>query len=737
MTPSGSIQPAIPRPNRAQPTTRSGSEPNPTARSPNPRVTATAVNTGSRPIRSATQPTGSSTIRSTSCASESRPEMPARSSPNSLVPRSGITNWLTADQASAMTTPSANMRRTIGGTATARAGALSVASRAAAGGADGRWRRNLRISTSVAASDSSTGPAAVSRVRFHGQRSGSSPTRVSPPSTPSMPANSSVFSRIEARGPCRSCSTAVRLPTITSVCARPVRSRPSTSTGNGPAVASSSIPASSAIGASVSEVASRRVASAPAGRSAAIRAKPKEPARTPSCQSGRPCARAISGSSGPNAPTHTVLAKTTRHRSTVPDSEDALTPEGGSGLEAPLGPPGIERRHVLAGPLGEARRALLQERRHALVGVGRAARPVHAARVQAVRLHRVIGAQQSPHHLPREGHRDRGGVPRDLERELAGRRHELLRRDHAAHETARERFLRREDPPGVDPLRGLARADQARQEPRAGRLPDHPAAREHEADPRGGRGDADVHRQRHGDAEAHRGTVDGGDQRLLHVEDAQGDAPAPVPVLPGGLTAAPGDAVEGLAAPGKIRARAERAARPGDDQRADRVVGVGQLEDGEQLLEHDGVERVELVRAVQGDGGHALRHLVAQRLEGPGTHGAPSSASPCLSLRKTVLGSMPSILAVSVLLPWLSRSVSSSRRASTSASGVPTRIWNTPSGTAAAPLPSPAAGGPPRVSMTGRSRTASGRSAASTRAPRASTTARSTTFSSSRTLPGQ
>src|SRR5258705_192702 len=294
MTPSGSIEPAIPRPNRAQPTTRSGSEPNPTARSPNPRVAATAVSTGRRPIRSATQPTGSSTIRSTSCASESRPEMPARSSPNSLVPRSGITNWLTADQASAMTTPSANMRRTIGGTATARAGALSVASRAAAGGADGRWRRNLRISTSVPASDSSTGPAAGSRGTVHGQRSRSRPTTVSP-------------------------------------------------------------------------------------------------------------------RSGPNAPTHTVLAKTTRHRSTVPDSEDALTPEGGSGLEAPLGPPGIERRHVLAGPLGEARRALLQERRHALVGVGRAARPVHAARVHAVRLHPAIGGPQYPHQPAREGPPERGG----------------------------------------------------------------------------------------------------------------------------------------------------------------------------------------------------------------------------------------------------------------------------------------------------------------------------------------
>src|SRR6185295_12369743 len=241
-------------------------------------------------------------------------------------------------------------------------------------------------------------------------------------------------------------------------------------------------------------------------------------------------------------------------------------------------------------------------------------------------------------------------------------------------------------------------------------------------DTRRSRGDADVHRQGHGDAESHRRAVDGRDQRLLHVEDAQGDPPAAVAVLAGRLAPAAGDAIEGPGAAGQVRARAERAPRPGDDQHAHVVVRIGPVEHREELVEHDGVQRVELVRPVQGDGGDAVRHLVAQRLEGTDAHGAPSSASPCLSLRKTVLGSMPSILAVSVLLPWLSRSVSSSRRASTSASGVPTRIWNTPSGTAAAPLPSPAAGGPPRVSMTGRSRTASGRSATSTRAPRASTT---------------
>ncbi|OGL00333.1 MAG: hypothetical protein A3E31_01650 [Candidatus Rokubacteria bacterium RIFCSPHIGHO2_12_FULL_73_22] len=74
---------------------------------------------------------------------------------------------------------------------------------------------------------------------------------------------------------------------------------------------------------------------------------------------------------------------------------------------------------------------------------------------------------------------------------------------------------------------------------------------------------------------------------------------------------------------------------------------------------------------------------------------------------------------MSVLLPRVTRSVSSSRRCSTSASGVPIRTESTPSGSGVAPAIS------------------SGRSATSICAPRASTTPRSITFSSSRTLPGQ
>ena len=84
-----------------------------------------------------------------------------------------------------------------------------------------------------------------------------------------------------------------------------------------------------------------------------IRAKPKVPARSPSCQSARPCARAISGKSGPNAPTQTVLANTTRHSSPVP--EGRAHRRGRQGAKRRVGPPGIEGRHVRAGPQREAR----------------------------------------------------------------------------------------------------------------------------------------------------------------------------------------------------------------------------------------------------------------------------------------------------------------------------------------------------------------------------------------------
>src|SRR6185436_1192896 len=269
------------------------------------------------------------------------------------------------------------------------------------------------------------------------------------------------------------------------------------------------------------------------------------------------------------------------------------------------------------------------------------------------------------------------------------------------------------------------------------------APAEHEADPgRGGR-EADVHGQGHGGAEAHRGAIDGGDDRLLHVEDAEGEEPATVPVRParlflppGGPLGGPRRRIEGPGARGEIGPGAEGAPRPRHDDHADGVIRVGLLEGLQQLAQHDPREGIELGGAIEGDGEDAVLHLVADLLEGhqapersvpPGSPEPASSSSAALSLRNTVLGSMPSSLAVSVLLPRVMRSVSSSMRCSTSASGVPTRMRSIPS-----PPPSPAVSpGAGRSSTMAFSVILSGRSPTSTVLPRASTTARSTTFSSS------
>ena len=148
-----------------------------------------------------------------------------------------------------------------------------------------------------------------------------------------------------------------------------------------------------------------------------------------------------------------------------------------------------------------------------------------------MRLRRVVGAEELPHHLPRQRHRDSGRVLRDLERELSGGRQQRLRSDDAAHEASRQRFVGAEDTPRVDPFRGLADPDEPRQEPRAARLGHDAAAGEDEADARRGGRDPDVHGQGQRDAEPDGGPVDRGDHGLFHVEDPERDGAAAIAVV--------------------------------------------------------------------------------------------------------------------------------------------------------------------------------------------------------------
>ena len=164
-----------------------------------------------------------------------------------------------------------------------------------------------------------TGEQATISDRGQPHAAGRSPIPARPPSTPAIPANSKTLSRMEPAAPRWSSKIAVSPATIPRLWPRPTSTRPRTRTGNGPALHSRSTPATRSAGAAASDVPSRRPASNPVGTSAIMRAKPKLPARSPSCQSARLCARAISGRSGPNAPTQTVFANTIRHSSAVPE----------------------------------------------------------------------------------------------------------------------------------------------------------------------------------------------------------------------------------------------------------------------------------------------------------------------------------------------------------------------------------------------------------------------------------
>src|SRR5262245_32930369 len=98
-------------------------------------------------------------------------------------------------------------------------------------------------------------------------------------------------------------------------------------------------------------------------------------------------------------------------------SEASVTRSGSIALGCRA--PGIERRQVGTRPEREARGALLEEGGDALAGVGGAAGPEHRHRIEPVRLARMAGAQELPHHLPRQRDGDRGRVLRDLARQLA------------------------------------------------------------------------------------------------------------------------------------------------------------------------------------------------------------------------------------------------------------------------------------------------------------------------------
>jgi hypothetical protein len=108
-------------------------------------------------------------------------------------------------------------------------------------------------------------------------------------------------------------------------------------------------------------------------------------------------------------------------------------------------------------------------------------------------------------------------------------------------------------------------------------------------------------------------------------EDAQRHLPAAVAVDPIGAAGfaqllAPLGVVEGVARGREVGPGAEGAARAGDDHRAHGVIGVGEVEGGDELVAHARGEGVELLGPVQRHGGDAVLDGESEGLEGGGVY---------------------------------------------------------------------------------------------------------------------
>jgi hypothetical protein len=81
-------------------------------------------------------------------------------------------------------------------------------------------------------------------------------------------------------------------------------------------------------------------------------------------------------------------------------------------------------------------------------------------------IHRMIGAQHPPHHVPGERDRDRCRVVGDLEGQCTCRRKQFVGRVHTAHESAPQRLVGAEDAARQRPLLRLGNTHDSWKEPR-------------------------------------------------------------------------------------------------------------------------------------------------------------------------------------------------------------------------------------------------------------------------------
>ncbi len=216
-----------------------------------------------------------------------------------------------------------------------------------------------------------------------------------------------------------------------------------------------------------------------------------------------------------------------------------------------------------------------------------------------MRLHRMLGAQTGVQHLSDQRDRNGCGLVGDLSAQFEGCIDQRSRLEDPADEASFEGFPGIEDSAGEEPLRCLCGPDDAWQEVAAAGLGYDAAPREDESHAGFGRGEANVHRQGHGGADADCWTVDGRDHGFAHLVDGQRELSAAVAVV-GDLEAAV-TGIEGAAARAEIGAGAEGASRPGHHERSDRVVVIGVGERRDQLVLHDLGVGVQLLRSVHFD----------------------------------------------------------------------------------------------------------------------------------------
>ena len=107
----------------------------------------------------------------------------------------------------------------------------------------------------------------------------------------------------------------------------------------------------------------------------------------------------------------------------------------------------------------------------------------------------------------------------DLAGNFVGAGEQLIGRNRRFDQPAPDRFLCIEDPARITPAQGLRQSDDARQKPGTRGFGHQPSAGENRTELCVGRGNPDIHRQRHRQPNANRCAVDRRDRRLAALKN--------------------------------------------------------------------------------------------------------------------------------------------------------------------------------------------------------------------------